>query len=133
MFYLYACLDPAQLVRNLDDDHALERRALAALVEALATALPAGAPEHAPRRAGTGYLRAEAGGALPCNLAVAFLEAVRGPDRMSASVEALECAVARYDHVYGPCAECCAVWRVEAGRGDLAAVTDFVRGQVACA
>ena len=133
VLYLYACIDPALLVHNLDGDRALAQRTLATLVEALATALPSGPPEHAPRRACTSYLRAEAGSAPPRNLAVAFLEAVTDPDRMSASVHALERAVAHYDHVYGPCAEACAVWHVEAGRGELAAITDFVDGQAALA
>ena len=131
VYYLYACIDNPLLVRNLDGDRALARRAVEATVEALATATPSGKRNSYNHHARAGYIHAEAGDTQPRSLASAFLEAVTGENLMSASVQALEGMAARFDHAYGPQADSREIMNVDTGQGDLRTIKTFASGQIA--
>ena len=130
VYYLYACIDTGLLVRNLDGDRALARRAVEAVVEAFATATPSGKRNSYNHHARAGYIRAEAGPTQPRSLAAAFLKPVTGEDLMTASVEVLEVMAEKFDHAYGPQAELYEVMNVERGYGDLKTIKTFTSGQI---
>ena len=131
VYYLYACIDNPLLLSNLDADRALARRAVEAVVEALATATPSGKRNSYNHHARAGYIRAEAGDTQPRSLASAFLEAVTGENLMSASVQALEGMAGKLDHAYGPQADSREIMNVDAGQGDLRTIKTFASGQIA--
>ena len=130
VFYTYACVDAALLAGNLDGDRDLAARAVAALVEALATATPSGKRNSYAHQTRAGYIRAEAGDAQPRSLAGAFFKPVEGDDLMAASVTALEEMAARMDAAYGDCAEATEIMNVADGRGTLAALRAFAASTV---
>ena len=130
VYYLYACIDTGLLVRNLDGDRALARRAVEAVVEAFATATPSGKRSSYSHHARAGYIRAEAGPTQPRSLAAAFLKPVTEEDLMTSSVEALEAMAEKFDHAYGPQAESYEIMNVDRGDGDLKTIKTFASGQI---
>src|SRR3954469_792459 len=78
LFYLYACIDRALLVRTLGGDEDLARAGIAALVEAAATVAPRGKQASFASRARASFVMAEGGDTAPRSLAAAFLRPVGG-------------------------------------------------------
>ncbi len=130
VFYTYACIDTDLLAENLEGDRALAARSAGALVEALATATPAGKRNSYAHQTRAGYIRAEAGDGQPRSLAGAFFKPVEGDDLLAASVEALEDLAAGLDMAYGACCEATEVMDVIHGRGTLAAIRAFAADAV---
>ena len=128
VYYLYACVDCDLLEENLAGDRALARRAIAALVEALATTAPSGKQNSFAHRPRAGHIRAEFGAQQPRSLAGAFFKPVAGDDLMAASVAALEDMADRMDAAYGPACDRAEVMDLGRGDGSLAAIRSFVEG-----
>lgn len=130
VYYLYACIDTDLLVKNLDGDRDLARRATEAVVEAFATATPSGKRNSYGHHARASYIRAEAGETQPRSLAAAFLRPVEGVDLMRASVDALEAMATKFDCAYGPQADADETMDVDKGVGSLGAIRSFVSKQI---
>jgi CRISPR system Cascade subunit CasC len=127
IFYLYACIDTALLMRNLDGHRALAGDACAALVEAAATVSPKGKQPSFAARARAHYVLAEFGSSQPRTLAGAFVKPVQDADLATASVRQLEDWRAKLDRAYGPAAGASMTMDVAAGRGTLAEIVAFCR------
>lgn len=100
VFYLYACIDRALLLRNLANDAGLAATATAALVEAAATVSPGGKQASFASRARAHYVLAERGDAQPRTLGGAFARPVTD-DPVQASVAELRKWRAAMDVAYG--------------------------------
>jgi CRISPR system Cascade subunit CasC len=127
VFYLYACVDRALLVKNLGGDEALAATALGALVEAAATVSPRGKQPSFAARARAHYALAENGDAQPRTLAGAFARPVEGADLIEVSIESLTKWRSRLNAAYGPCASASCEMNVVAGTGTLAELVAFCR------
>ncbi len=79
LFYIYLCIDTAQLVRNLGGDAELARAAVTALVEATALVLPSGKQNSFAAHGRAHFMLAEKGSAQPRTLAGAIAKAI--PER----------------------------------------------------
>lgn len=130
VYYLYACANVDLLAENLEGDRALAAKGLAALVEALATATPAGKQNSFAHRPRAGYIRAEVGSAAPRDLSGAFFAAITGRNLLADSVTALEDMVRKIDRAYGPACDTCALMNVEKGEGTLTEIAAFARAAV---
>ena len=135
VYYLYACVNRALLIDNLDGDGGLATASIEALIEALATATPSGKRNSFAHHARAGYVMAERGDQQPRSLAAAFFKPVKGNakdgDLMAASVAALEALQAQMDQAYGACADARATMNVAAGAGDLASLQAFAVADMA--
>jgi len=130
LFYLYLCIDRELLRRNLGDDAALARRALAALVRAVATVAPTGMQNSFGSRAFAYHLLAEKGAQQPRSLVQAFYKPVRpwGEHGMlELAAQALHQRMVNFDKVYGPCADARRHFDVEQGEGSLDEIVAFVQ------
>jgi CRISPR system Cascade subunit CasC len=128
VFYLYACVDRALLVKNLGGDADLATTALAALVQAAATVSPRGKQNSFAAHGRAHYMLAEAGTAQPRTLAGAFARPVEGDGLMQPSIAALRDFRDRLAAAYGPPCDAQAEMDVLAGAGSLAETLAFVRG-----
>ena len=129
VFYLYLCVNRALLVENLGGNAALAGTAIAALVEAAATVTPSGKQNSFAAHARAGYALAELGDAQPRTLAGAFARPV--PDRedvMAASVAALRAYRRQMDAVYGDGGVAAEEMVAAEGKGSLAGLLAFCRG-----
>ena len=124
VFYLYACVDKALLLKNVGGDEALRAAAIAALVEAAATVSPGGKQASFASRARAHYLLAECGDAQPRTLAGAFTKAIRDEDPLAESVARLQAWRAALDAAYADDGQSQAEM-VVGGAGTLAAVLAF--------
>ena len=130
VYYLYACINTDLLVKNLNGDRGLARRAMEAVAGAFATATPSGKRNSYGHHARASYIRAEAGETQPRSLAAAFLRPVEGVDLMRASVDALEAMATKFDCAYGPQADADETMDVDKGVGNLSAIKAFVAKQI---
>ena len=130
VYYLYACIDTNQLAKNLAGDRDLAARACEALVEALATATPAGKQNSFAHRPRASYILAEAGSQQPRDLSGAFFKPVSDADLRAASIAALEDMRKRIDAAYGEGCDDHRIMNVMAGEGSLAGIKAFVKGAV---
>lgn len=130
VYYLYACIDTGLLLKNLDGDRGLARRAMESVVEAFATATPSGKRNSYGHHARASYIRAEAGETQPRSLAAAFLRPAEGVDLMRASVDALEAMATKLDCAYGLQADANETMDVDKGVGSLGAIKVFVSKQI---
>jgi len=105
VFYQYICIDRSLLKKNLGEDEALTKRALAALAEAALTVGPAGKQNSFASRARAHYALAEKGAHQPRSLALAFVKPVTGIDYAAEAVAALTTLRTNMDKVYGPCSD----------------------------
>lgn len=123
LFYLYVCVNAAQLARNLSGDKALAAKAIDGLIEAAATIAPRGKQNSYASRARALYGRVEIGDAQPLSLAAAFLDPIgRRPDddnMFAVSVDRLRDLRAKVSKAYGDAPET-AEMNVPAGAGALA-------------
>ena len=128
VFYLYLCVNRTRLVENLGNA-ALAGMAIGALVEAAATVTPSGKQNSFAAHARAGYALAELGDAQPRTLAGAFARPV--PDRedvMAASVAALRAYRRQMDAVYGDGGVAAEEMVAAEGKGSLAGLLAFCRG-----
>ncbi|MBO9401316.1 type I-E CRISPR-associated protein Cas7/Cse4/CasC [Shimia sp. R9_3] len=138
VFYLYACIDTALLLENLEGDGELAARAAEALAEALATATPSGKRNSFGHQTRASHIRVEAGPQQPRSLAGAFFKPVQAlpeheGDLMAASVAAMTTTAEAMDRAYGACADAGCIMDVTRGEGSLSEVKAFVRAQVSAA
>jgi CRISPR system Cascade subunit CasC len=127
LFYLYVCVDRGLLVKNLDGNEDLARKALRALAEAACTVAPSGKQNSFGSRAYASYLLAERGPAQPRNLSVAFLDPIephKDAGMLAQAVDALRTAKKTMDGCYDMAFESreCLVGE----GGSMAEVWDFV-------
>lgn len=125
VFYLYACIDRALLLENLDGDRALAARAIEALVAAMATASPKGKRNSFGNHVRAEFLLAERGDRQPRTLASAFLAPVGAGDQMTLSRDALLDRRARFADAYGQDWTDDIVLDVQGGGATLDQVTAF--------
>jgi CRISPR system Cascade subunit CasC len=125
VFYLYACIDRAMLEKNLGGDKALASKAIAGLIEGLATASPTGKQASFAARSRASHLRIEKGDQQPRSLAGAFFKPVRGDDLLASSVQAMADLAAQMDHAYGKCFGAEYAMDLAGGRGTLAEAIAF--------
>ena len=130
VYYLYVCIDTAQLMENLADDRALARKALEAATEAFATASPSGKRNSYGHHTRASYIRAEAGEQQPRSLAAAFLKPVGGENLLGDSIEQLKETAAAIDTAYGASVDSTAEMDLVGRSGTLAEIKAFVAGQV---
>jgi len=127
VFYIYACVNRDLLVENLAGDTELADTAIAALVEALATASPDGKKNSFAHGGRAEYILAERGDQQPRTLAGAFLAPVGGENLMHDSIARLEKFRSDMDTAYGDCADDCK--RMQVGEsGSLADIIAFCAG-----
>lgn len=105
VFYLYACIDRELLKKNLGGDAALAGKAIAGLVEGLATASPTGMQASFASRSRASYLRLEKGSQQPRSLAAAFFKPVRGEDLLAESIQRMTELATQMDNAYGKCCD----------------------------
>jgi CRISPR system Cascade subunit CasC len=126
VFYTYVNIDRRLLLRNLDGDEELAKRAVGATIEALATVSPGGKQSSFASRARASFILAERGDGQPRTLAEAFLRPVRGDDLMRSSINALISHREKMDRAYGPSTDAPAILDVEAETGTLADVIGYM-------
>lgn len=130
VFYLYIVIDRRLLVENLNGDHDLAKKAIAALVAASATVGPRGKIASFASYARTSYILAERGAATPRTLAAAFVQPVdrldpRPNDVLAASIKALKDTRDAFDRAYPDDANEHAQMSVPDGVGTLADMIRF--------
>jgi len=125
VYYLYACVDTDLLVENLAGDRTLAKKAVEALIEALATSSPSGKKNSFAHQTRAVFIRAECGPEQPRSLAGAFFKPVDGEDLMQASVAALRQTAAQMDAAYGAPAKPPLEMYMAAGEGTLADIKSF--------
>lgn len=127
LFYLYVCIDRAQLLKNLGGDAELLKSTLDALVECAATVAPTGKQNTFASRAYASYLLAEKGDRQPRSLSVAFLKPVeaRGDGMLINAIAALDDCRAKIDAVYGDCVAARLAMNAASGDGSLREIIDF--------
>lgn len=128
VFYLYLCINKELLLKNLGGDTALADKALTALLESITKVSPTGKQNSFASRAYAGYVLAEKGDQQPRSLAQAFLTPVKGTDVLGTAIAALKKRRDNFDKVYGACADDHKDLDVEAGKGSLAEVAQFITG-----
>lgn len=127
LFYLYACIDTAGLVKNLSGNVALAKDGIAALIESAATVSPRGKQNSYASRARASYVLVERGTQQPRTLAAAFLRPVSGTDVLGESIKRLDSFRQSLDTAYGLNADASSVLRAspDASEGSLAAILAF--------
>jgi len=128
VFYIYVCVNREMLIKNLDGDEELAKKALAALVETAAKIPPTGKQNSFASRAYASYILAENGNQQPRSLSVSFLKPVMGQNLLASGIKILESQRDKMDKAYGLCADEHKVMNVEAGDGTLKDIIDFVTG-----
>jgi CRISPR system Cascade subunit CasC len=127
LFYLYACINREQLVKNLDGDEALADNAVAAFVETVAKIAPGGKQNSFASRAYASYILAERGNQQPRSLSVAFLNPVQGSNLLTDSISAIESQRDKMNKAYGPCADDRIIMNVEKDEGALQEIIAFCK------
>lgn len=125
VFYLYVCVNREQLEKNLGDK-ALVKKALEALLHAIAKVSPTGKQNSFASRAYASYVLAEKGSQQPRSLSLAFLKPVRGQDVLTDAIKALSDKRKNMDKVYGACADAAKIMNAETGEGSLAELGPFI-------
>jgi CRISPR system Cascade subunit CasC len=132
LFYIYICIDRAQLVANLQEDEELAERAIHALTEAAAKVAPSGKQNSFGSRAYASIILAEKGDQQPRSLSVAFLKPVnsRGNDDglLALATSALEETRQNMDKSYGACSDDHYTLNAAIGEGSLEGLQQFLNG-----
>lgn len=89
VYYIYANIDTALLLENLDGDKALARKGVEALVHGLTSATPSGKRNSFAHHVRPDFVLIEHGDGQPLNLFSAFDEPVAAPGLMRQSIERL--------------------------------------------
>jgi CRISPR system Cascade subunit CasC len=129
VYYLYVCINRDLLDANLGGDTALRDRALAALIEAIATVSPTGKQASFASRAYASFMLAEKGSQQPRSLSLAFVKPITGNDVIGEAIRVLNDKLKNMDKVYGACADSRTLFNAETGEGTLAEVIAFAQAQ----
>ncbi len=105
VFYEYVCINKDLLIENLNGNTELAEKALAALVEAIATVAPSGKQNSFASRAFASYVMAEKGSMQPRSLSVAYLKPINGDNVLPDAIASIEAHQQKFDAVYGKCAD----------------------------
>jgi CRISPR system Cascade subunit CasC len=122
VFYSYVCIEREALLEALGGDEELVNKAVAAMIEAIATVSPKGKQNSFGSHAYASYMMVETGKKQPRSLSAAFLAPVKGDDYLPSAITALETQVKHFDAVYGPCADQRASFNAATGEGSLPSV-----------
>ena len=130
VFYIYVCINTELLIENLDNNHDLAKKALAAFTETAAKVGPSGKQNSFASRAYASYILAESGNEQPRSLAVAFIKPVNDEGILTQGIEKLKTCRKNMEKTYGPCADKYVEMNAESAEGTLEAVIEFVTGAV---
>ena len=129
LFYIYVCVDRAQLVDNLGAED-LAARAMEALAEAATTVSPSGKQNSFGSRAYASIALAEKGDQQPRSLSVAFLDPVSGRNTkdglLADATAALQNTRANMNASYGSCYDADYLLNATTGEGTLDGLKEFV-------
>ena len=133
LFYSYICINRELLVKNLNGNTELAKKAIAALTEAAIKVAPQGKQNSFGSRAYASYVLAEKGDQQPRSLSVSFLKPVGRSvddyglnDYGSEAVVVLEQQRDKFDSVYGACSDAHYSLNALTGKGSFAELMDFV-------
>ncbi|MGA2914347.1 MAG: type I-E CRISPR-associated protein Cas7/Cse4/CasC [Methanoregula sp.] len=134
LFYEYVCINKTLLEENLGGDKQSDSKKLAAaaiqaLVESAAKVAPSGRQSSFASRAYASYLLVEKGSQQPRSLSVAYLEALKDKNLLSAAITALNDTRKKMDDVYGKCWNDKYEMNAFAGTGKLSELLTFVAGK----
>lgn len=130
VFYIYVCINTELLIENLDNNHDLAKKALAAFTETAAKIGPSGKQNSFASRAYASYILAESGNEQPRSLAVAFIKPVNDEGILTQGIEKLKICRRNMEKTYGPCADKHVEMNAESAEGSLEAVIEFVTDAV---
>lgn len=124
VYYVYVNIDLDMLRHNLgpEDDGTVAKKAVEALVEAVATACPTGKQNTFANRPRASFMRVETGDVQPRDLSGAFYSPIKGEDPLTRSIAALRATAAKIDKAYGACAANVVEMDVMAEQGSLDAL-----------
>ena len=129
LFYSYICINRELLVKNLDGNEALAKKAIRALTEAAVKVAPEGKQNSFASRAYASYVLAEKGNQQPRSLSIAYLKPINhreNEDFIADSIAAIIKQKDSFDKVYGACADKRSELNVLKEEGTLAELLDFV-------
>lgn len=126
VFYTYACIDRALLLRNMQGDLAATKQGLATLLEAACCVSPRGKQNSFASRAYASYVLVEKGNRQPRSLSVAFLDPVRRGDHVAEGAKRLEATRLAMDRAYGECARESLALDVQGGKATLGDLKEFI-------
>ena len=101
VFYLYVCVNRAQLLENLAGNEELADIGLSSLVRAVATASPSGKKNSFANHVRAEYILLERGNGQPRSLASAFIRPVASDDQLEESVRRLRTQRDGFERSYG--------------------------------
>ena len=125
LFYSYICIDYDLLVKNLNQDAELAKKAIRALGEAAATVTPTGKQNSFASRAYASWALAEIGEFQPRSLVSAFYRPISGPDVLNTAISRIEQARVKFNEVYGQETKSIS-FNAETGQGTLKDLLDFI-------
>ena len=129
LFYSYICINRELLIKNLDGNKELAKKAICALTEAAVKVAPEGKQNSFASRAYASYVLAEKGDEQPRSLCVAYLKPINhreNDDFINDAISALANQKNCFDKVYGNCAEDRYEMNVPKEEGSLTELLDFV-------
>lgn len=126
IFYIYLCINRDLLISNLSGDQELAGKSLKSLVEAAVKVSPSGKQNSFASRAYASCVLAEKGGQQPRSLSVAFAKPVDGSDILSDGIKQLISQQEKMERAYGKCCDASLLMDVEAGKGSLEEILNFV-------
>jgi len=100
IYYVYVCVDRELLLRNLQGDEELTRRALRSLLNAMATVTPTGKQNSFATRALASWIMVEKGSSTPFSLSSAYLDPVKGPNMLEKAITRVESLSEDFAAVY---------------------------------
>lgn len=101
VYYQYVCINVDLLVKNLSGDKELAAKGIEAFARAIAQTAPGGKQNSFAHHPRAHYVLAEQGTQPPRDLSGAFFTAVKAPNLLDASVEALKKTRSDIDQAYG--------------------------------
>ncbi len=129
LFYAYICINRELLIKNLDGNEGLAKKAIRALTEAAVKVAPEGKQNSFASRAYASYVLAEKGDQQARSLSVAYLKPINhreNDDFIHDSIAALVKQKDSFDRVYGDCADSRYELNVPKEQGSLTELLDFV-------
>lgn len=101
IFYSYICIDYELLLKNLNGDEELAKKAVRAFAQAAMEVPPTGKQNSFATRAYASWVLAEKGEAQPRSLAAAFCRPIYGENMLSDAIERVETFRDNMNSVYG--------------------------------
>jgi CRISPR system Cascade subunit CasC len=130
LFYNYACIDQALLVKNLSGDEELAKRGIAALIEAAMTEAPRGKQASFASRPRCQWAMVERGDRTPRTLAAAYFKPVGDADILASSIARIQDLRERFADAYDDRPDH-RIMDVTAGTGSMKALVAFATGGAA--